>query len=89
MESSGDYRDYDHVILSCHADQSLNLIEKPTIQEKEILKEFTYVSITAFLHTENNLIPNKKNEWTSWNSISKKDLTQTLKIMIKIETKNL
>ena len=77
MESSGDYRDYDHVILSCHADQSLNLIEKPTIQEKEILKEFTYVSNTGYLHTDNNLMPNKKNAWSSWNSISKKDLTQT------------
>ena len=77
IESSEDYRDYDHVVLSCHADQSLKLIEEPTIQEKEILKEFTYISNTAYLHTDNNLMPDKKNAWSSWNSISKKDLTQT------------
>ena len=76
MESSGDYRDYDHVVLSCHADQSLNLIEKPTAQENEILKEFIYITNT-YLHTDNKLMPNKKQAWSSWNSISKKDLTQT------------
>ena len=77
MESSEDYRDYDHVVLSCHADQSLKLIEEPTIQEKEILKEFTYISNIAYLHTDTNLMPNKKNAWSSWNSISKKDLSKT------------
>ena len=77
LESTGDYRDYDHVVLSCHADESLKLIEKPTQDEKEILKEFTYINNTAYLHTDNNLMPNKKHAWSSWNSISKKDLTQT------------
>ena len=77
MESEGDYRDYDHVVLSCHGDESLKLIEKPTQDEREILKEFTYINNTAYLHTDTNLMPNKKNAWSSWNSISKQDLTQT------------
>ena len=73
----GDYRDYDHIVLCCHADESLKIIEDPTQDEKEILKEFTYIDNTAYLHTDINLMPNKKNAWSSWNSISKKDLTQT------------
>ena len=77
LESSGDYRDYDHVVLSCHADESLKLIEKPTQEEEEILREFTYINNTAYLHTDTNLMPNKKNAWSSWNSISKEDLTKT------------
>tara|TARA_A100001011_G_scaffold61046_1_gene60926 strand:+ start:181 stop:1467 length:1287 start_codon:yes stop_codon:yes gene_type:complete len=77
FDSSVDYRDYDHVILSCHADESLKLIDKPTRDEEEILKEFTYISNTAYLHTDTNLMPNKKNAWSSWNSLSKKDLTKT------------
>ena len=77
MESTGDYRDYDHVVLSCHGDESLKLIEKPTQDEREVLKEFTYINNTAYLHTDTNLMPNKKNAWSSWNSISKQDLTQT------------
>ena len=72
IESSGDYRDYDHAVLSCHADESLKLIDKPTRDEHEILKEFTYINNTAYLHTDTNLMPNKKHAWSSWNSISKK-----------------
>ena len=73
----GEYRDYDHVVLSCHADQSLKLIDNPSNDEKEILNGFTYISNEAYLHTDTELMPNKKNAWSSWNSISNKDLTKT------------
>ena len=72
-----EYRDYDHVVLACHADQSLKLIDNPSNEEKEILNEFTYISNEAYLHTDVDLMPNKINAWSSWNSISKKDLTKT------------
>ncbi len=75
-QNSQEYRDYDHVVLSCHADQSLKIIDKPSVDEKKILSEFNYVSNDAYLHTDNNLMPNKKNAWSSWNSISKKDLSK-------------
>ena len=77
MESGGDYRDYDHVVLSCHADESLDLIENPSTDEKEILKEFSYIPNTAYLHKDSNLMPNKKRAWSSWNSISRNDLSGT------------
>ena len=54
MDTEGDYRDYDHVVLSCHADESLNLIENPTDDEKKILKEFSYIPNTAYLHKDIN-----------------------------------
>ena len=77
INTLGEYRDYDHVVLACHADQSLKLIDNPSNEEKEILNEFTYISNEAYLHTDVDLMPNKKNAWSSWNSISKKDLTKT------------
>ena len=77
VNTLGEYRDYDHVVLACHADQSLKLIENPSNNEKKILNEFTYISNEAYLHTDADLMPNKKNAWSSWNSISKKDLTKT------------
>ena len=77
INTLGEYRDYDHVVLACHADQSLKLIDNPSNEEKEILNEFTYISNEAYLHTDEDLMPNKKNAWSSWNSISKKDLTKT------------
>ena len=66
-----EYLDYDHVILACHADQSLNILDDPTIKEKEILNKFTYVRNKAFLHTDINLMPSRKKAWSSWNSITK------------------
>ena len=40
-----------------------------------ILDKFKYVSNVAILHTEEKLMPKKKIAWTSWNSISNKNLT--------------
>ena len=77
INTLGEYRDYDHVVLACHADQSLKLIDNPSNEEKEILNKFTYISNEAYLHTDVDLMPNKINAWSSWNSISKKDLTKT------------
>ncbi len=70
-----EYLDYDHVVLASHADQSLNMLDEATIQEKEILKKFTYVSNSAFLHIDENLMPTKKKAWSSWNSITKDNST--------------
>ena len=77
MDAEGDYRDYDHVVLSCHADESLKLIENPSDDEKRILGQFSYISNMAYLHQDTNLMPNKKSAWSSWNSISQKDLKKT------------
>ena len=70
-----EFLDYDHIILASHADQSLNLLDNPTKEEKEILGKFTYVSNTAFLHTDTNLMPIRKKAWSSWNSITKDNKT--------------
>jgi predicted NAD/FAD-binding protein len=70
-----EYLDYDQVVLACHADQSLNILDEPTEKEKEILNKFTYVPNKAFLHTDENLMPLRKKAWSSWNSITKKNKT--------------
>ena len=70
-----EYLDYDHVILASHADQSLKMLENPTVDELRILSKFKYVSNTAILHTDKKLMPKKKLAWSSWNSISKENKT--------------
>ena len=70
-----EYLDYDQVVLACHADQSLNILDDPTEKEKEILNKFTYVRNIAFLHTDSNLMPLRKKAWSSWNSITKDNKT--------------
>ena len=70
-----EHLDYDQVVLACHADQSLNILNDPSVKEKEILNKFTYVSNRAFLHTDENLMPSRKKAWSSWNSITKDNRT--------------
>jgi len=70
-----EFIDYDQVVLASHADQSLNMLDEATKEEKEILGKFSYVSNSAFLHTDENLMPLRKNAWSSWNSITKSNET--------------
>ena len=72
-----EYLDYDHVVLASHADQSLKMLDNPSSDEKRILGEFKYVPNRAILHTDEKLMPKNKLAWSSWNSISKKDLSET------------
>jgi len=65
-----EYLDYDQVILASHADQSLNLLDTPTEQEKNILSKFSYVTNKAILHSDESLMPERKKAWSSWNSVS-------------------
>ena len=75
--ANDDFVDYDGVVLACHANESLALLAEPSEQEKNILSEFQYVTNNAFLHTDEQLMPKNKITWSSWNSISKQDLTNT------------
>tara|TARA_X000001036_G_scaffold438642_1_gene487035 strand:- start:973 stop:2202 length:1230 start_codon:yes stop_codon:yes gene_type:complete len=72
-----EYLDYDRVVLASHANQSLKMLENPSFDEKRILGEFKYVPNIAILHTDKKLMPKNKLAWSSWNSISKKDLSET------------
>ena len=75
IKIGNEYLDYDQVILDAHADQSLQLLENPTDQEKKILSKFKYIPNIAILHTDKNLMPKKEIAWSSWNSISRNNKT--------------
>jgi len=67
--SSNEYFDYDKVIFATHADETLKLIKNPTEKENSILSNFKYKDNLAYLHSDERLMPNRKNAWSSWNSI--------------------
>jgi predicted NAD/FAD-binding protein len=58
---------FDKVVLACHADQALALLEDPTPMEKEILGAFTYAANDLVLHSDATLMPRRKAAWSSWN----------------------
>ena len=71
--SSNEYFEYDKVIFAVHANEILKLINDPSENEKKILKNFQYKKNIAYLHNDERLMPNRKNVWSSWNSILDKN----------------
>ena len=71
--SKDEYFEYDKVVFAVHADEVLNLIKDPTENEKKILQNFQYKKNIAYLHNDDRLMPNRRNAWSSWNSILDKN----------------
>ena len=69
----GEFFNYDKVVIATHADEALKIIENPTVDEKNILSNFSYKKNYAYLHFDENLMPNNKKVWSSWNSIVDKN----------------
>ena len=73
-----EFFDYDKVVIATHADEALNIIENPTLEEAMILKNFKYRKNTAIIHFDDSIMPKNKKAWCSWNSsMSKKDVGKT------------
>ena len=58
---------FDKVIIATHSDQALKLLADPSSEETEILSAIRYQKNETFLHTDSNLLPQKKRAWASWN----------------------
>ena len=76
--SENEFFNYDKVVLATHADEALSLIENPSIEEKNILKNFKYKKNLAVIHSDQSFMPVNKKAWSSWNcSILKNDKTKS------------
>ncbi len=58
---------FDHVIMACHSDQALALLDDPSQQEREILGAIRYQENEAVLHTDDSILPRRKKVWAAWN----------------------
>lgn len=67
QDSQGKEHTFDAVILACHADQSLALLNQPSALEAELLSEFPYEENTATLHTDMSVLPPVRRCWAAWN----------------------
>ncbi|WP_409525833.1 NAD(P)/FAD-dependent oxidoreductase [Nitrincola sp. MINF-07-Sa-05] len=61
---------FDHVVLACHADQSLEMLAQPDPLESDLLSKFPYQRNRAILHCDTALMPRRKSAWASWNYLS-------------------
>ena len=58
---------FDKVIFANHANQAIEMLEKPTLRELDILSNFKYTTNKAYLHSDSTFMPKKKLAWSSWN----------------------
>ena len=71
MLASGRTLDVDEVVLACHADEALALLEAPTRAEQRLLGCFHYQPNQTYLHTDSRLMPKRRKCWASWNYLSR------------------
>ncbi len=64
----GSSRSFDEVILACHADQSLRLLQHPDAEETGLLRAFPYEKNNITLHSDDSVLPKRQSARASWNA---------------------
>lgn len=61
---------FDHVVFATHAPVTLEILgDSATEDEKAILGAFKYEPNTAYVHTDDRLMPSVKSTWSAWNFV--------------------
>ncbi|MDP1563201.1 MAG: FAD-dependent oxidoreductase [Pirellulaceae bacterium] len=59
---------FDHVVLACHSDQALRILQPKAGSALETtLQAFPYQSNQATLHTDVSALPRNRRAWAAWN----------------------
>jgi predicted NAD/FAD-binding protein len=58
---------FDRVILACHADQALRVLDDASVAEKDVLGAIGYRSNVATLHTDTSVLSPRHRAWAAWN----------------------
>ena len=75
---NGQCSTFDRVIVATHADQALTLLENPSKEEQTLLGAFSYTRNPVVLHSDNSVMPSKRNAWASWNFRMEKDESENI-----------
>lgn len=58
---------FEHVVVACHSDQALRMLDDSSATERDVLSQFPYGPNTAVLHTDETVLPKRRRAWASWN----------------------
>lgn len=64
----GRVESFDEVVLACHSDQALALLEDPLPGEREVLGAIGYQPSELVLHSDDRLLPRRPAARASWNT---------------------
>jgi predicted NAD/FAD-binding protein len=68
VESNRGEELFDHVVMTCHSDQSLALLADPSDAERGILGAMRYQANDTVLHTDASVLPRQRKAWAAWNA---------------------
>lgn len=58
---------FDEVVLACHSDQALAMLDDASDDEKNVLGMMKYRMNDVVLHTDIAMLPKRRAAWASWN----------------------
>ena len=61
-----DSETFDEVVIACHSDEALSLLNDASPEESRILSAMPYSENSVVLHTDKKLLPKRKKAWASW-----------------------
>jgi predicted NAD/FAD-binding protein len=67
---------FDEVVMACHSDQALALLDDATPGERAVLGRIRYHANRAVLHTDASMMPTRRRAWAAWNYERAGDLQQ-------------
>jgi predicted NAD/FAD-binding protein len=73
VDENGKVEIYDAIVLATHADQTLDILSDPDSLELSLLGAFKYTDNHVVLHSDPNLMPNRRQVWSSWNFMGSDD----------------
>ena len=68
LRLDGGIERFDQVVLACHGDQALALLDDASDAEREILGAIEYQANDTVLHTDASLLPRRRKAWAAWNA---------------------
>ncbi|SCX20800.1 NAD(P)/FAD-dependent oxidoreductase [Agrobacterium rosae] len=82
LDRAGQLLTFDDVVIATHADQALALLPDADEQERSLLGAFDYTRNAAVLHSDESLMPRRRNVWSSWNYLSEPNSTGTEQLCV-------
>ena len=85
---------FDEIVLACHADQALALLDQPSPEEHTVLQAIPFTENQVVLHFDDTVLPHRKRAWASWNyqitdsEVQQPTLTYNMNILQRLEKKH-
>ena len=68
LHSAAGMEHFDQLVLACHSDQALALLDDADEREHSILAAMPYQLNDTVLHTDASVLPRRRKAWAAWNA---------------------